>query len=111
MSVSTNFYTLHGIKLEWDGEFASAYDAVYAHQDIPSVLIDGMNGEYIILGKILYDSGDIQNGFDGDDFKEIAVSSLAEYEESYKKKFVAKFPSFAHLVDQPFKIITIAHYH
>lgn len=47
---------------------------------------------------------------DGDDFTEIDLSTLADREEKYKQEFVAKFPTFAHLMDRPFKLMTFVHY-
>lgn len=111
MGVSTNFYTMCGIKTEWLDDFAEAYDDVYDDKDTPFVLMDGMGGEYFVFGNILYDSGDARWGFeDGDDFTEIDLSTLADREEKYKQEFIAKFPTFAHLMDRPFKLMTFAHY-
>jgi hypothetical protein len=111
MGVSTNFYTIYGIKVDWDEAFNDAYDEVYDDMDTPYVLFDGMGGEYIIFGEILFNSGDARWGFeDGDSFKEIDLSKLSEIETNYKKQFVEKFPQFKHLVDQPFKVMSLAHY-
>jgi hypothetical protein len=111
MGVSTNFYTICGIKIDWDEDFFYAHDEVYDDPDTPYVLFDGMSGEYIIFGEKLFDSGDYRYYFeDGDSFKEIDLSKLSDIETNYQQQFVAKFPQFKHLMDQPFKVMTLAHY-
>ena len=110
MGISTNYYTVHGIKLEWNDEFNEAYDEVYDDADTPFVLIDGMSGEYIILGKILYDSGDLRYGETEDSFVEINLDILPDIEMDYKQEFIAKFPQFKNLVTEDFKLMTFVHY-
>lgn len=110
MGISTNYYTVHGLRLEWNDEFNEAYDEVYDVADTPFVLIDGMSGEYIILGKILYDSGDLRWGETEDSFVDIDLDTLPALESKYKQEFIAKFPEFASLVEQPFKLMTFVHY-
>ena len=110
MGVSTNYYTIYGVKLDWNDEFHTAWDDVYGDKDTPFVLSDGYRCEYIILGKILFDSGD-QRGLEiKDSFVEINMDSLPDIEANYRAEFVAKFPQFAYLVDKPFKIMTLVHY-
>jgi hypothetical protein len=111
MGVSTNFYTVYGVKLDWHDELHAAYDEVYDHSDTPNIIADGMGGDYIILGTVLYDSGDARYGFDGgDQMKEIDLDSLAGLAAEYREQFTAKFPQFAALVATPFKLIAFAHY-
>ena len=111
MGVSTNFYTMYGIKTDWLDDFSEAFDEVYDDGDTPSVLLGAMDGDYMIFGFVLFDSGDARWGFeDGDSFKEIDISTLPEKEAEYKGEFIAKFPQFAHLMDQPFKLMCLAHY-
>lgn len=112
MGVSTNFYTIFGIKIDWDDAFSDAYEEVYNDQDTPNVLMDGMSGEYMILGEILFDSGDARYGFeDGDAFQEIDFSDLEGMEAAYKALFEKKFPEFKHYMSAPFKLMMQAHYH
>ena len=111
MGVSLNFYTVFGAKLDWNDDFNDAYDEVYDDKDTPFVLMDAMEGEYMIFGEVLFDSGDARYGFeDGDSFKEIELSKLADMEKEYKEKFIQKFPQFRDMVDKPFKLMTLAHY-
>jgi hypothetical protein len=111
MGVSTNFYTIHGIKIAWDDVFSDMYNEVYDDEDTPYVLIDGMSGEYMIFGTVLFDSGDARWGFeDGDSYKEIDLCELTIHENEYKESFNEKFSQFSHYMDQPFKLMTITHY-
>lgn len=114
MGIDTHYYTVFGIKHnyddvpnEWKDE---AYEEAYDDNDTPSVIIDGMNGEYIIMGEILYDSGNLRWGDMKDFFVEIDIDKLPDIEIDYKKQFAAKFPDFAELVNQPFKLMTFVHH-
>lgn len=111
MGVSTNFYTIYGLKIDWNEEFSEAYEEVYNDSDTPFVLMDGMGGEYMIFGEVLFNSGDDRWGFEhGDTFKEIHTHKLLEIQKEYTDKFYAKFPDFLHLIAPPFKLMTLAHY-
>jgi hypothetical protein len=111
MGVSTNFYTIFGVKLDWNDAFHEAYEAKYDELAV-SVIVDGMSGEYIILGNILHDSGDMRYGFeDCDTAKEYDIKELKKLEKAYRTAFAKQFPNFLHLIDTPFKVITLAHYH
>ena len=109
MSTSTNFYTIYGIKTEWDDEFSQACDKADEHT--PLVLMDNIYCEYMIFGTRLFDSGDARWCFAGGDvYSEINISSLEDCEEKYKEAFIAKFPKFAYLVDKPFRLMSLVHY-
>jgi len=110
MGISTNYYTVYGIKGEFNDEFFEAYDNVYNDDDTPTVLIDSMSGEYAVLGTILFDSGDQRYGEVEDVFVEIDMDNLPAIELSYKNLFITKFPQFASLMDTPFKLMTFVHY-
>jgi hypothetical protein len=111
MGISTNFYTIYGIKVDWDDAFNDAYDLVYDDEDTPFILLDCMRGEYMIFGDILFDSGDARWGFeDGDSFKEIDLNTLVDLELIYRREFLTKFPEFVYIIDRPFKLMTITHY-
>lgn len=111
MGVSTNFYTIFGVKLDWNDEFSDAYNDRYDNPELPNVILDGMCGEYIVLGKILWDSGDMRYGFeDSVGTGEIDLASRPQVEAEYREKFLKVFPDFAHLIDKPFKLICLAHY-
>lgn len=109
MGISTNYYTIYGIKCDYDKSFAESYNEVYDDNDTPFVLIDGMGGDYMIFGVVLFDSGNLRYGDIKDYFVEIEIDSYKEME--YKRQFNAKFPTFSHLMDAPFKLMTLVHYH
>ena len=111
MGISTHFYTVWGIYLEWgdDVEQFVENDDIYSCS-APWVLVDGMGGDYIILGKRLFDSGDQRYGECEDSFVEIDINSLPALEQEYKEAFVKKYPDFAHFMNEPFKLMTLSHY-
>jgi hypothetical protein len=113
MGIDTYFYTIYGVKVDWDDDFNEAYDAVYDNADTPWVLLDGMGGEYMIFGFPLFTSGNLRWGFeDGDYYKEIDNLPELDFKEiDYRKEFAKKFPKFIHLLeDKPFKLISLIHY-
>ena len=110
MGISTHYYTFHGVKLPCNDEFTEAYDEVYDDDDTPLVLLESMCGAYIVLGNTLYDSGDLRWSEVKDTFVEIDLDTLPALESKYKQEFIAKFPEFASLVEQPFKLMTFVHY-
>lgn len=109
MGINTHYYTVFGIKLDWNDEFNEAYDEVYDDDDTPTVILESMCGEYLILGDILYDSGNLRWGDMKDAFVEIDTEKLPELEAKYKQEFIAKFPEFKELVAKPFKLMTFMH--
>lgn len=112
MGVSTHFYTIYGIKIDsYPDDFSEAYDEAYDDDDTPYVLLDGMCGDYMIFGKILFDSGDMRWGFEkGDAFKTIDIPGLLKIESEYKEEFLKKFPQFSHYMDGQFQLMTLVHY-
>ena len=111
MGVSIRYYTIYGVKLEYNKKLSSSlYEEAMDDDDCPFILSDGMNGKYTILGKVLYNSGDLRWGDDGDDYVEVDLDSLSDYETQYRQEFIAKFPNFATLLDHPFKLMTLVHY-
>jgi hypothetical protein len=109
MGTSTNFYTIYGVKTEWDDEFSQAYDEV--DERTPLILMDNICCEYMIFGTPLFDSGDARWCFEGGDvYTEIDISSLGDCEEKYKKAFITKFPKFAYLIEKPFRLVSLVHY-
>lgn len=114
MSMSLNFYTMYGV-IHNDAsddflDFLDEHDEVYDDDDTPNILFDGMSGDYLILGEVLFDSGDVYDGGDAD-LTVIDVDKLPEIEAEYRKKFIAKFPEYKHLINKRFQLITLSHYH
>jgi hypothetical protein len=110
MGISTHYYTMYGVKLDWNDDFHEAYDEVYDDDDTPTILMDSISGGYIMLGYTLYDSGDLRWDELEDAFVEIDLGSLSDLEIKYKREFLAKFPQFASLVEHQFKLMTFVHY-
>lgn len=110
MGIDTHYYTMHGIKLDFNNEFCEAHNEVYRDDDTPFVLFDAMSAEYMILGTVLYDSGNLRWGDLNNSVVEIDIQKLGELELQYRKQFIAKFPQFESLVIEPFKLMTLVHY-
>lgn len=112
MGIDTNVYGVWGVRIEgYDTEFSEAYDQVYDTCPL-TIISDGMNGEYVILGNQLFDSGNIRWGMeDGDECKQIEINNFSEMEQKYKEEFCKWFPKFKHYMDQPFRLIMFTHYH
>ena len=114
MGISTNYYTVYGIKYGYDDvpeDFMEHFDDIGYGKGMPTVIVDGMSGEYIIFGQILFDSGDLRWGEIEDAYVEIDLDILPELEAKYRKDFAAKFPQHTHLIDgKPFKLMTFVHY-
>lgn len=114
MGISTHFYTIWGIRHDWstmEKFIEGPYEDTWEDDDTPFMLVDGMCGEYVILGRILFDSGDMRYGFEnGNSFVQVDVNKLPVFEALYKDAFIKKYPDFTHFVDKPFKLMTLAHY-
>lgn len=115
MGVSTNIYTVYGITIDgFDKDLFEAYDKIYNDADAPEIIMDGMGGDYTILGCVLFDSGDFRWGLEGGyPLTEVSLDDghLKNLEEKYKENFVKKLPEFKHLVENvQFKLIMFTHY-
>jgi hypothetical protein len=110
MGISTHYYTVYGVKVDYNEELNEAHYDVYDDSDTPDIIVYGMDCYHMILGAILYDSGNLRWNEYGDSFVEIDLSALPEVEAEYKKKFVNKFPDFASLVEGDFKLMTFVNY-
>ena len=112
MGISTNFYTVFGLKLPFKKDFFEKADKNHGDDNAPFVLQDGMCGSYTICGIVLFDSGDLRWGFEnGDEFKEIpSVQELSLLEQNYKTNFYKYYPEIYPEIDKPFKLMTFAHY-
>ena len=111
MGVSTNIYGVWGIRMEYDHDFSAAYDEVYDDARTPNVILDGMMGEYIVLGHQFYDSGDMRYGMEGgDQLATLSAQDMTKLEAEYKQRFVTVFPEFAHLVEPAFEVVVFTHW-
>lgn len=112
MGVDINTYACWGVRIEgYPEDFSDAYEEVYDTCTL-DIVMDGMNGEYIIFGEKLFNGGNVRWGMeDGDECKQIDVSEFPEMERKYKEEFCKWFPKFKHYMDQPFRLIMFTHYH
>lgn len=110
MGIDIHVYSVYGVKVDgYDTEFSDAYEEVW--DDCPlEIITDGMNGEYMVFGKQLFDSGNLRFLDSEDTFKNIDITNLADIEKEYKLEFVKCFPKFAHYMEQPFQLLMFTHY-
>lgn len=124
MGINTHVYTVYGVKLPWDDAFYEAYEEIEealidkfgwgkpqpAGSQIEAIM-DGMGEEYMILGPILYDSGDFRYCEDMNNYQEIYVDRLESMQRMYKEDFERLYPEHYHLiVHNDFKLINFIHY-
>ena len=124
MGINTHVYTVYGVRLDWDDDFYEAYEEVEealldefgwgnpqpADRQI-EVVMDCMGGDYMILGHIIYDSGDFRYCEDMNNYQEIDTSNLLKLEFEYKEQFVRLYPNHVHLLEgKGFKLINLIHY-
>lgn len=126
MGINIHVYTAYAVKLPWDGAFYEAYEEIEealidefgwgkpkpADRQIEAVM-DSMMGEYMILGPILYDSGDFRYCEDMNNYQEIDIDDfeLSNLWYTYVDKFKHLYPEHKHLLtgDGP-KLINFIHY-
>ena len=114
MGISTNYYTVYGVKIPWNDDFSDYYDGhLYDHKDDLQfdVILDAMEAEFTIIGKILFDSGDLRWNEFKDQYVEIDIENLPKI----KEEIVARFkdivdPKYHSLVENEFKLITFTFY-
>ena len=124
MGINIHVYTVYGVKLPWDDAFYEAYEEIEealcdefgyskpkpADRQIEAVM-DSMSGEYMILGPILYDSGDFRYCEDMNNYQEIDIDGLESMQRMYKENFGRLYPEHHHLiVHKDFKLINFIHY-
>lgn len=114
MGINTHYYTVYGVKIDdYDTEFSAAWDEVYDevkdNQDL-AIIADGMGGDYMIFGKILFDSGDLRWSEIEDTHSDIDLTMLPEYKHKCVEQFVRYFPAFGTYMDLEWKLMTFVHY-
>lgn len=105
MSVTVDFYSIYGIKIDFDESLNEAYEEVYNDPNCPWILVDAMTGEYMILGIEL---GSLRAY--RDDEKIVSTFDLHNEKKRYRRNFKQFFPDHGHLLDQPWTFIMKAHY-
>ena len=116
MGISTHYYTVYGVHVDsYDDELS---DALYGEGDLFNIIeecpdldiiMDGMGGNYMVMGKILFDSGDLRWNDFKDTFVEVDMASLSEYRYRCTEQFMNHLPGFGHYMDREWKLMTFMH--
>lgn len=108
MSVHSYHYVVVGVKLDYRAEkkrlSPEAFEELYYEDSSKKgfdVILDGMSGEYIVVGKVLSQSDE----YSENNFKELKLKDLAKVKEQVKKA-LAK----AGLGDQEPVLATFTHW-
>lgn len=116
MGINTHYYTVYGKRVDsYDNDLSDAlyetdlYKTVEDHEDL-DIIMDGMGGDYMVIGKILFDSGDLRWSEIKDTFVEIDLDALTELKESATQEMKNILPDFVHYLDGDWKIMTFVHY-
>ncbi len=119
MGISTHYYTVLGRKLPWNNDFNDYVEEFdlwdnEKHGDRGfDIIIDNMGGEYIIIGKILFDSGDLRWNEFKDQYKEISFENFAkmsiELGAAMGTHIDPKFHNYVFQQTTP-SLMTFAHY-
>lgn len=120
MGINTHVYTVYGVKLPWDDAFYEAYEEIeealldefgYGKPQPADRQIEAIMGEYMVLGPILYDSGDFRYCKDMNNYQEIEEVGLFGKWFEYKKQFDELYPEHKHLLTGTGpKLINFIHY-
>jgi hypothetical protein len=116
MGINTHYYTVYGVHIKnYDNELSEElygegdkYEVVESSTDL-DILLDGMSGEYMIFGKILFDSGDLRWNDFKDTFVEVDMSKLTDIRLGATQEMQKLLPNFAHYLDNEWKIMTFMH--
>jgi hypothetical protein len=116
MGINTHYYTVYGIKISsYDDDLSDAmygegdlYETVEKNENL-DIIMDGMGGDYMVIGKILFDSGDLRWSEIKDTFVEIDMSNLTDIRLSAMQEMQKLFPDFSHYLDGDWKIMTFMH--
>jgi len=116
MGISTHYYTVYGVELPFDPlpsreDSEEFHEALYEKSSGFDHISDGMGGEYLLLGKVLFRSGDLRWNDTEDTWKVIPLDKLEEIDKEWRSQFATQFPEQFHLVkNRPSKLITFVHY-
>ena len=119
MGISTHYYTIYGVYIDkYDDKLS---EVLYEEDDRYSLFEDGtlpedfglimdsMGGNYMLFGKILFNSGDLRWSEYKDTFVEIGLDKLSDYKRDYIRKFSEHFPEFDEYLEEEWKLITCMH--
>lgn len=115
MGINTHYYTVYGVHVKgYDEELADALyetDLFKTIDECPDldIILDSMGGDYTIIGKVLFDSGDLRWNDFKDSFVEIGLLDLSEHRYRCTEQFMNYLPSFGHYMDHEWKLMTFMH--
>ena len=116
MGTNINVYTVYGIKVPYDKAFSEAYND-YLSENLAKpnkigAILDFMMGDYMILGPILYCSGDFRYMEDMNDYQETDPDHLHQMKNNYYWNFEKNFPDYIDLLGKGdgWKIINVIEY-
>ena len=112
MGINSHYYTVYGVHMDWDEDFQDEYDQVY--DDVGKagvdVIVDGMCGEYIVVGKILFDSGDLRYSDYKDTFVKIDLDSLEDIKVNAMMELIEVMPKNAYrFAEADWQLMTLLH--
>ena len=113
MGISTRYYTFYGVKASYPSGDEIFVETLYERDRSKfDHVLDGMDGEYLLLGKALFKSHDLRwDDFDGDSWVNIPLDKLPEYDKVWREGFLEDFPDHAHLIEgKASELFTFAHY-
>lgn len=118
MGINTHYYTVYGVKINsYDDELS---DAVYGEGNLYQttennenldIIMDGMGGDYMVIGKVLFDSGDLRWSEIKDTFVEIDIRAdpLWDIRQNAINEMDRILPDFTHYLRNEWKIMTFMH--
>lgn len=120
MGINSHYYTVYGVHIDHYDDKLS--EVLYEEENRYSLLengtlsedfgliMDGMGGDYMVFGKILFDSGDLRWNDIKDVFVKVPLDELTKYRLEYTQSFATHFPEFAHYLDGEWALMTFVHY-
>lgn len=113
MGINTHYYTVYGVKIDYNDDLGEALDEVWDElqkEDDLAIIADAMGGEYMVIGKILFDSGDLRFNDFKDSFEVISNGELPIYRIDVTNAFSRLFHKFTDLLDGDWNLMTFVHY-
>lgn len=116
MGISTRYYTIYGVELPYDplssaGDNEEFHEILYEKSAGFDHIADAMSANYLLLGKVLFRSGDLRWSETIDTWNVIQLDKLEEIDKEWRSNFVTQFPEYAYLIENlPSRLITFAHY-
>ena len=112
MGINLNVITMYGVRIPWNDDLRDDLEDDYEDDYKIECVVDGMTGDWIYLGNILYDSGDFRYFENMNDFQESEVWDLGNKRVEWMNKFRKLYPQHEHLVlSERWKLLNFIYYH